>query len=489
MLQLSFIVFGFILVWFVLTQRGHRAVYAFVVAWVLFPNRADNLLGVGGVPLFVFLEFVLAIALWVRIYLDRPAINTAIAEERWLLGLFWITLVVQYAVGLPAVEILFPNDRELLQIDRVAGFGHAFAALTFLTACSRFIIHERQVIRFVELFYYAGIAVGLELLAVLFVPPFTSLVGLFTLKEAAGFQSVMLNDPFAVSLMCGVGGIASMFLWWSRGKRLRYAIGGGIAILPLIFNIGLRSALLACFVAGVYFVVANLSRGQAMLVGLAGALAGLAIILNLPLLIEATDRVIVLAAGTANSEVSSKIVMSILKTESLLARLGIQARALEVLYAVMPFGVGEGALRHFVGMPEFAIDYRPFGQVHPDLALGYFRVASGLKATESHNAYLDVVASYGVLGLISMIALIGLLLRNWWTIRKTFRRGEFALLWKALFAMLLLFGVAYSFESYPRIYPIYFVLIHGTFVVYRTSLYRLGMARGQYGALAKPVVV
>ena len=95
-------------------------------------------------------------------------------------------------------------------------------------------------------------------------------------------------------------------------------------------------------------------------------------------------------------------------------------------------------------------------------------MSTGFKRTELHNSYLDIMASYGLLGTISLFIIIKALVSNW---RKYLRRYSYDddNIGGIIFSLLIVFGTFHIFYSSPRIYIIFFILFHITYLLSRDT--------------------
>ena len=465
LLQYALIAFGFLLLLYVITQQGYRAVYAYVIAWMVYPHWGRYLFGIRTIPLSFFLEQAMMAVLWVKI-LRHSSDYTApgIHREVGLQKLFWVTVIVQYTLGMWVVNAILPLSNADASITRLLGFGHTIAALTFFQACSKFIKSKEQIISFFRIYFYAAIVLAVELLATLFVPPVNSALSPYTIKSGVGggFFSIFLNDYLSVQLVCATGVLTALYFWYST-RRVGYIFGGGVAALPIFFNTE-RSAILGLILGIVFFLAHRIEKKKIYLIMIGTGLVIALIAVNPKSMIKTRDSFLGKLAGYFSDESRRRQITNIFSDASIHARIGIQIRGIELALKVMPFGVGEDMCRYYMSLPvENLWKFGP--STHPETLSNYDRVSSGEKMTEVHNGYLDCLLSFGVLGLVALVAGLRNVWLNWKTTDRISKGKSLGLLRDAIFAMGLVLLSYHLFTTNPKIYVIIFVLLHASFLL------------------------
>jgi exopolysaccharide production protein ExoQ len=91
-------------------------------------------------------------------------------------------------------------------------------------------------------------------------------------------------------------------------------------------------------------------------------------------------------------------------------------------------------------------------------------------ATSAHNAYLDMVAQLGLVGLVVVLVLIGISTRNAWRLMKYHEYYEIGLTLLALNAAVLAINVGESFLEDIEYFPMIALLTFSVFVSHRLSV-------------------
>jgi O-antigen ligase len=134
-----------------------------------------------------------------------------------------------------------------------------------------------------------------------------------------------------------------------------------------------------------------------------------------------------------------------------------------VIANVFPLGVGGDMLRFYMGGDSPSI----FEISNPLMLEGYLRVATGAVVTESHNGYIEHIASYGLMGFISILLLIGIITSN---LRKAKKKPCIQNnLYSFEISIIVLTGVFYLFLGYPKFYIIIFLMLHLSFLLAREN--------------------
>lgn len=464
-IQFTCIAVAFLLLLYVASQRAHRAVYACTIVWLIYPNWGTNLFGIMGLPLFFYLEMAMTAVLWGKILTcPRRKKITPIRREVRLQRLFWITVVLQYALGTWMVGTLLPLDNTDAFLTYLLGLGHVVAGLTFFQACLTFIGTERQITVLLKIYFYFAVILGFELLATLFVPAINAALYFFTIKLGLGnFYSVFLNDFQAVLLVCAAGFLAALYFWYER-RRLRYIFGAAVIALPIFFNVTSRAVVLSFIVAVTFFLGCRIKKQMLYLIMTCMALTAIIVVMNMTAVMQARGSFLKKIASYATSQRHKSQLIKSFAATSIYARLGIQARGLDVAMRVMPFGVGEDMARHYMSLPIKRLWH--FGpDTHPEIRINYNEVRSGDKVTEVHNGYTDCFMSFGILGLVALAATLKNIWLNWKAAKRISPHSNLGLLRDVVFAMGIVILGKNLLLSNPKIYVIVFVLLHTSFLL------------------------
>jgi len=467
----GFLIFQMLILPLILiVQPRQRAIFAFMIIWFIFPNEATNIVGVYGYPLFFILEILLSLTLWAIIltnntdHTDHTDHKSALnfKNEKKILQILSLCFIIQYTVGVLVVDIWFNISNENLIPQRLQGIVNGFAAITFFYACYKFINTIGHLITVFKVFVFLSTLLALELLATIVVNPLSEAMSGKTIKEFGGFYSIFLNDPHSVSIFSAVGSLSALYLWKTFNKSW-FAFAGLASTYPLFYNFSGRAIVCAFFCGLLYLIIMNVSPlKRKTLIYLMG-IALVCVISFFPLIVEFIYSYTpsFIDHGAFNPA-SARRLMNIASTDSVLIRAGMQLRGLEVIADTMPFGVGQRGISFYLEDSSKVIDQ---GLSNNQIILGYNLVTSGIKVTELHNSYLDIVASYGLLGLISLFMMLKGLVMNWSNYLRKFSHYDVINIGSIVYALLLMLGFFYTFYSSPKIYVIFFILFHMTFLL------------------------
>ena len=463
-LQICFVTGIFVCFLAVLTQARYKAIIAFIICWFGFPNHVTHLIDIGGLPLFFFGEIAitLALCLVILIYHRDPKILLSLRQEKRILQILSITFLVQYVFGVLVVDIWSGiSSKDLINM-RLVGMINGFSAIIFFYACYKFIKTIDHVITMLKVFLSLSTLLALELLATLFISPISSVLSGESIKDAGGFFSIFLNDYHAVSIFSAVGVLSGLYLG-GMFKKVSYFFAAVISCVPLFYNFGERAIFLGFLTGLSYLIIMNCSPNKRkMLISLLALVLPFGVYF-LPLLLEVLGNYVLgFSNNTVLSETATKQLINIAQSDSMSVRLGIQLRGLEVIADFMPFGVGERSIQFYLQNGTTDI-FRNFGS--GSMLEGYNRVVSGMKVTELHNSYLDIVASYGLLGLISLLMVLIALFANWYNYLIKCSSYDVIKIGSIVFSLLLVLGIFYGLYSNPRIYVVFFTFFHISFLL------------------------
>ena len=450
----------------ILFQRN--VVPVFIGIWLFVPKLGTNMFGVYDVPLFSFVELFCSLALLIIVVSKRQSNNYKISNnytprlvtsvEGGVLVFFVLMVFIQFIFS----GIIYANESLHVEIP----FGKFFnsfvrelSGVVFFFACYRLIKTTEQVEQCLKVFVCVSMVVVAEFVAVTWFSPVTSLIGAYSFDEFSLFNSVFINDYNLVSLVGAVGALSS-FYFYRKDGRWMWVIIFVLSCLLVFYNLK-RSVIIAFALgAGAYFYIdyfkrwSILRRYFAVLV-----VAGMIAIVGS----EAINFFMNKLGQSISTDYMVGRILNYDSTDSLFVRWGIQLRALEVIGEVFPMGVGSNMLRFYMGgdSPQLFVISNQF------LNEGYDRVADAIVITESHSGYLEQIASYGLLGVLSLILLLIVFYRNF---RHAKRKPQKEVGYYSLaISLMVLMSVYYLFVGYPRVYIILFLLLHMSFLLARKT--------------------
>ena len=462
-LFLGLLFFGFFAV---ISQPREKSVIAFIISWFVFPNHTRAIIDLDGLPLFFIAEIFLVLALWTVMYMYRGEhypLNGP-DHEKSILKMLAITFLVQYSLGILMADITTNVVHQDFNNKRLEGMVHGLAAISYFFACYKFIRTRHHIFLILRTFLALSSILSLELLVSIF-GPMSSAISHYTIRPAGGFFSIFLGDYHAVGLFSAVGILSGLYLARTFRKS-KFYFATLISIFPLFYNFGERAILLAFFFGFAYLVIMNISvvkRGIAVSIAAALLVFGALFFQSFQNAVEGYAQNF--AGDLVDNEGLAKQIVRIASSDSMSVRLGMQVRGLEIIWESLPFGVGEDAVDFYL-QKRFNSTHQNFlGITNEKIVDGYNLVTTGAKRTELHNSYLDIIASYGLLGMISLILVIKALISNWRQYLGKSSVYDDDNIGSIIFALLIFCGFFHIFYSSPRIYVIFFTLLHITYLL------------------------
>lgn len=453
----------------IISQPKEKAIIAFIIVWFVFPNHTNVIFDLNGLPFFFVVEIFMVLALWTVLLIYRRDRNSFIGlgHEKFVLKLLALAFLVQYSVGVLAVDLITNVSGQEHTNKRLVGMMHGLAAITYFFACYKFIRTKHHIFLILKTFLALSLILSLELFLSIY-GPISSAISQYTMRPVGGFFSLFLGDYHAVGLFSAVGTLSGLYLARTFRKS-KYYFASLISILPMVYNFGERTILLAFFLGFAYLMTMYFSRTKRRI---AVSISVLFLVIG-SLSFQSFQNTVqgyaqYFADEVVYDQTLSRQIASIASSESLLVRFGVQIRGLEVMWDVLPFGVGEEVIDFYLQKKSYHEPQNFLGLRNEGIVSGYNSVSTGFKRTELHNSYLDIMASYGLLGTISLFIIIKALVSNW---RKYLRRYSYDddNIGGIIFSLLIVFGFFHIFYSSPRIYIIFFILFHITYLLSRDT--------------------
>ena len=433
----------------------------FIAFWLLFPNLATGIIGISGVPMFTYLEtfcgFLLLIfvsAAKKRNGFGNKTEHTFIfyrKTERYLITFLLAILLLQYCIFTwVSTEISFKLVTELTGAILLKNLAPEFTGFIFFYACYRLILAPNQIVKLLTIFAIFPLLLFLEYVYGQLNLPYSIILKSFSINETNQFNSIFLNDYSIVGLVCGVGGLVSLYK----------------------FKLNKNILWILMFLVSSFFVVFNLKRGVIVSYSFAALVLlyflwirhwgiekkGFAITIVILVCFSLvglfnSDMILNMESGYAKGRI-----LNLGSTDSIIVRSGIQLRMFEILYSVWPLGFGNDFGQFF-----FSAEGQELFEVRDKhLAEGFYRDI----ATNTHNLYIEQIVSYGFLGFIFVLATIRFVIRNLLSGSFYFRSDSKESAFYALVVSLVVFlAIFYNFLAYPRAYVVVFLVIHATAVI------------------------
>ncbi len=460
-------VVSFSVVLMILFRRN--AVPVFITIWLLTPKLGTNLFGVGDIPLFSFVELACSLMLLVfaheksRYLITRSTgirgSGQVMSLESAVILFFLITIIFQFFFsmmlffGAVDLHIEIPPGKILNSLVK------DISSIIFMFACYKLIINTKQIENCLKIFMLVTTVIVAELLAVIWIEPLANIIGDYSFSDNAMFNSIFINDYILVGLIGSFSGLSALYFYRKDSKWI-WILVFLLSTLLVVYNFK-RSIILAFFLGVTVFLYVGYfktwpiwKRSVTLLI-----MVGMLLLIDVSMLnLQETDL-----TQYVNRDYISSRILNVNNTDSIGVRLGIQLRAFEVIANVFPLGVGGDMLRFYMGGDSPSI----FEISNPLMLEGYLRVATGAVVTESHNGYIEHIASYGLMGFISILLLIGIITSN---LRKAKKKPCIQNnLYSFEISIIVLTGVFYLFLGYPKFYIIIFLMLHLSFLLAREN--------------------
>ena len=457
-----FLTFLLVMLTITLMRVFQRAPIAcFIAIWLLMPNKGQVIFGFPpDVPQFLFVELAAALML-VYIAVTDTRYNDSLVHEglsykhlglyQLLFFLILVSLGTQLLVSTILISGIIGSSVEISIGRFFASFSGELSGVCFLFSLMRLIRSVRDVEIIMGVFICFSVILlfnffGLQILA----DPPESLRN-YSFDDNGLFKSIFLNDYILVGL---VGGLSSLFSIYFAISRWSYRwLLMSFACSILVF-VNLKRSVILAFLVSIFVVfiieffqlrISKRKLNAGFFVCLLITVFGFFAYYTSPIVLFSSDYITSRFATFGSFD-------------SVFTRLGIHLRGIEVISHFFPFGVGNDMLRFY--MPSEI--HSGFFPTNRSIQEGYFRVIYGA-VTESHNGYLEQVASYGLLGLVSLLLLIFLIGRNLassWKVRSS-SRG----LYSVFFAISVMVSIFYLFLGYPRLYFLIFLLLQVSYIL------------------------
>lgn len=451
------IVFGLLL-------PGQASVYAFIAVAFFFPNFGTYYFGFGDIPAYFFLEVAAALSVLFAIVRERGVSAAIDTRERIVCGLLTASVVVHYLLYLPLRSSgYYPSGPGALS---TAYHGaEMLCSLCFLWGCVAFIRTLRQI----EWGAWLFVLCGVELLTERFVFGVLGLfpqVGHFAFDEIGRFESLVENEPLAVGVYASVAMLCALYLAVRRRSIVMAVL---VAMFwYLAFTVYQRTFAIAPALATIFF--AWKTSGPRLRLAFAAAACAAVVVIGANAS-GVEQRLQSLYAGTWRDNGPGSRGLDPFGTDQLEARLGYQARGLDIFVYLFPFGTGEFVQRDYLASPAIPSRFAPAGVISPlrpfaDVALRTYQDAMfGATSSQAHNGYLEHVFAYGVLGVVGVLLFVGAIVANYWRSRARWTTPH-----AFVFAVLALFGFFFTFYSFPKVYVAYLFFFHASFLLSRNRI-------------------
>lgn len=447
--------------------RGDRVIYLMILTWFFYPNWAIHIIGFCGIPPFTFLQVFQSIALLLLIFKKNKLGGVQILldnREKRLIQLFFIVIVIQWAIGSFVVSIKYAGLINIPWSIYIINFVGEFATLVFFYGCYHFIHTIKQVEIVFYIFLITGLVLALEFFIAyhpfLFFHRLVKYMFIFTPEgDISRFQSLFLNDVVAVPLWSAISSLIALYFYFVKRKKI-YLLFFSICVLTVLFDFT-RGVLLG-LILGVLFYLYKQFGKKALLFLLALIFVSMVVFFSRQILIK-------IAANMMPNQYFHTRVEQIQSVASTADRVGQIIRGLQVLRGVFPFGVSPYLAQYYmpINKPPFLTPQNSsIFKYYISAYHGYKRVTyDGINA-QIQNWFVEFVVSYGLAGIIFLLVAIRMLFYNLKLAKSScFDKNKVYQIAAIIISFFVLYVVFFMFFTTPVTYVALIFFVHVTFML------------------------
>jgi O-antigen ligase len=158
-----------------------------------------------------------------------------------------------------------------------------------------------------------------------------------------------------------------------------------------------------------------------------------------------------------------------LSADSFFSRVGAWLRCIDVFIRSFPFGVGPGVVFYYMGSSDIPSHFVLSGADFRTIAY-YENLRFGMHVTGSHNLFLQYIAEYGLLGVITIISFVCLVLSRFLSFKRRAKKiypkyYDYFLAQVCCYSIMIGLGVFYCFQNTPEYYFIFLLFLYLIFLI------------------------
>lgn len=447
-----------------MVAKPQWCVYAYLLVWIIIPKASRMVYVIGedlaeDVTLFTFFEAASCLAILVAlVYRSKHYRIKMYPLERNTVIVFLAASVISFLIAYGMMSGVMPYEMSgLWDFINANSFAH-FRLLNFLgiiytivffLGCVAFITTKRDC----EMLLFIVVVTGIELVfEVVFlyylqlIPPLVQ----WTMHKSGRFMSIIYTDFDLVGQII-IASTACVLYFIMVRKLYIYLLLLPLMMLPAALTFQ-RTPLLGLVASLILFFHCIIPQKKMRVFLYAG------VVVVLLLLAVDAGKILTSAVGGAIVDAPRESFMS---PDSFYGRMMLWARVTEIIAFLFPFGAGPGMV--FIAMnydvPSYLSSVLEFYVSDLELYGYYLRIATAEYTTGVHNVYLEHIAEFGLLGLISLVMFITAVVKNFLRYRRESTNGmlEYDLLvaQACVYAVLLGLALHAIFESASRAYFLY----------------------------------
>ena len=457
----------FNIVYFGLISKPEMSIYAFMFLWCFFPKKGippDSVLGwlkdainmppIAESSLFSMLEITILLAIIVRLVVKREAFKIK-QLRRFNILLF----VMIFSTFLLSLKLYYTPDISLVTepLRRLFGLIHIVAGLIFFSGCMVFIKTHKQVERIFAFFVLSLVLLATENLLFNYFKLLPQL-HYWAINSRGRFVSIIFTSDNTVGV-CTIIAFCCLFYFIFSRRYYKLFFLMPFLILPLL-NAYDRAPLVGLLSALLFFLYMVLQNSKYKLLIITFGSVFLIVILS-GFGESLIDKIV--------SFLSGEVRVNYLSPDSVFSRMGAWLRCIDVFIYSFPFGVGPGVVFYYMGssdIPSYfvlsGVDFRTIDY--------YDNLRFGVHVTSSHNLFLQYIAEYGLLGVITIISFICLVLSRFLSFKERAKmicqkNYDFFLAQVCCYSVFFGLAVFYFFQNTPEFYFLFLLFLYLIFLI------------------------
>jgi len=456
-----------------MVAKPQWSVYAYLLVWILIPKASrmvyvtgEDLAG-GDITLFIFFETASVLAILLALFYRRKRYRIKMYRlERNTMLVFLAASVISFIIASGIMSGVMPYGMsgmwEFINANsfahfRLLNFLGIIYAIVFFLGCVAFITTKRDSEILLFIIALTGVELVIEVIFLYYLHLIPSLLQ-WTMHKSGRFMSIMYTDFDMVGQIIIASTTCALYFIMTR-RLYVYLLLLPLMMLPSALTFQ-RAPLLGLVAALILFSHCIIAQKKMRLFVYAG------VIVVLLLMALDAGKILTSAAGGAFTGGPRE---SLTSSDSFFGRMMIWTRVSEIIVFLFPFGAGPG-------MVFLALNYEVPSYLSSilDLFVGdlslyryYLLIASAEYTTGVHNVYLEHIAEFGLLGLISLVMFITAIAKNFLSYRRESAKGmveyDLQVAQACVYAVLLGLGLQSCFESASRVYFLYAMLFFLSF--------------------------
>ncbi len=450
------------IVFFGLMSKPEMSIYAFLFLWCFFPKKAIppastlgwlkdamNMPPIIESSLFTMFEITILLTIIVRLVVSRKAFK--IKQFRGFNILLFVVIISALIVSM---KLLYYSDIWFVTepFRRLYGLIHIVAGLIFFSGCIVFIKTYKQVETIFTFFVLSLVLLATENILLNYFKLFPQL-RYWAVNAHGRFVSMTFASDNTVGV-CSIIAFCCLFYFVFSRRYYRLLFLMPVLLLPLLNGYD-RAPLIGLLSALTFFVYMVLQNSKHRLLVIAFGVGILCTIYS-GFGESLTDKTTSFLGGEVRPDY--------LSPDSFFSRVGAWLRCIDVFIYSFPFGVGPGVVFYYMGSPDIPSHF--VSSVVDIRTINYYdRLRFGLHVTGPHNLFLQYIAEYGLIGVITIISFVYLVLSRFLPFKRRAKKihqknYDLFLAQVCCYSVFLGLLVFYWFQNTPELYFLFLLFIY-----------------------------